>query len=123
MKRPAARVAYERGSRLLPKTTAGTVINHEAAATAMSGLTKDFCGSSTERNLMKASIRRVLRTKEIRGDEWVQEWDDVELVERLEWLEAQREAREEPVAEAAAPRPRARGGAARTGPVAWWKLP
>jgi hypothetical protein len=72
---------------------------------------------------MKASIRRVLRTKEIPGEEWVQEWDDVELVERLEWLEAQRDAQKEPIVEAAAHRPRAHGRPARNDPVAWWKLP
>jgi hypothetical protein len=38
---------------------------------------------------MRESIRRVLRSKETRGNEWAQEWDDVEVAERLETLEAQ----------------------------------
>jgi hypothetical protein len=72
---------------------------------------------------MKASIRRVLRTKELRGNDWVQEWDDVELVERLEWLEAQRESGAEPIDESAPPRSYARGRLARMDQTAWWKLP
>ena len=38
---------------------------------------------------MKPSLRRVLRTKETHGNEWVQESDDVEIVELVESLEAQ----------------------------------
>lgn len=85
---------------------------------------------------MRASLRRVLRTKETQGNEWVQEWDEVELVERLESLEAQVESlraeRDELRAELAVanggePEP----GFAPPGPVktanrdlaVWWKLP
>ena len=38
---------------------------------------------------MRTSIRRVLAPKVTRGNEWAQEWDEAELVERLEALEAQ----------------------------------
>ena len=38
---------------------------------------------------MKPSLRRVLRTKDTQGNEWVQESDDVEIVELVESLEAQ----------------------------------
>jgi hypothetical protein len=41
---------------------------------------------------MKASLRRVLKPRETRGNDWVQEWDDVEVVERLESLEARVES-------------------------------
>lgn len=85
---------------------------------------------------MRASLRRVLRTKETQGNEWVQEWDEVELVERLESLEAQVESlrveRDELRAELAVATggesdpafdPVRRDGSAGRGLVVWWKLP
>ena len=81
---------------------------------------------------MRASLRRVLRTKETQGTEWVQEWDEVELVERLESLQAQVESlraeRDELKAELADERepalePLGRVGAASRDLVVWWKLP
>jgi hypothetical protein len=85
---------------------------------------------------MRASLRRVLRTKETRGNEWVQEWDEAELVERLESLEAEVESlrfeRDELSAELAV----ANGGEREPGfapldsarmstrdLVVWWKVP
>lgn len=71
---------------------------------------------------MRASLRRVLRTKETQGTEWVQEWDEVELVERLESLQAQVESlraeRDELRAQALG-----RARAASRDLVLWWKLP
>ena len=85
---------------------------------------------------MRESLRRVLRTKESQGNEWVQEWDEVELVERLESLETLVESlrveRDELKAELAVanggesapafdPLGRARASSRDLG--VWWKLP
>lgn len=85
---------------------------------------------------MRASLRRVLGAKETRGNEWVQEWDEVELVERLESLEAQVESlraeRDELEAELALAaggeldpdfEPPGRAGASSRDLAVWWKLP
>ena len=85
---------------------------------------------------MRASLRRVLRTKETQGNEWVQEWDEVELVERLESLEAEVESlraeREELKAELAVANggerepgfePSSPAKAANRDLAVWWKLP
>jgi hypothetical protein len=85
---------------------------------------------------MRGSFKRVLRAKEAQGNEWIQEWDDVEIVERLESLEAEVESlraeRDELRAELAV----ANGGEPESGLdalgrarmtsrdlVVWWKLP
>ena len=85
---------------------------------------------------MRASLRRVLRTKETQGNEWVREWDEVELVERLESLEAEVESlraeRDELRAELAIANggerepgfaPPGRAKAANRDLGVWWKLP
>jgi hypothetical protein len=82
---------------------------------------------------MRASLRRVLRTKEAQGNEWVQEWDDVEIVERLESLEAEVESlraeRDGLKAELAVanggerPEPLRRSRVSSRELVVWWKLP
>ena len=86
---------------------------------------------------MKPSLKRVLRTKEPQGNEWVQESDDVEIVELVESLEAQvvglRAERDQlkaelSVAAGAARESEAEGFAPPRAPgrvrdyVAWWKL-
>jgi hypothetical protein len=85
---------------------------------------------------MRASLRRVLRAKEAQGNEWVQEWDDVEIVERLESLEAEIESlraeRDELRAELAVANGGERESESETlgrarmtsrDLVVWWKLP
>jgi hypothetical protein len=66
---------------------------------------------------VKASIRQVLTTKVGRGNEWAREWDEAELVERLESLEAKAAGPEtfDQLALPLAHAPAARG--------AWWTLP
>ena len=71
---------------------------------------------------MRASLRRVLRTKETQGTEWVQEWDEVELVERLESLEAQVESLRAERDELRAQAP-GRAEVSSRDLVVWWKLP